>query len=131
MNAYDPIVAYDTVSLSHALEGGKKMSALKSVNSSNFETEVMQAPLPVLVDFWASWCPPCRALAPTLEELAGDEAHRLRIVKVSVEEDRELPERYNVRNIPTLILFKNGEAVARIVGNRSKKALLREIEPYL
>lgn len=107
------------------------MANLSSVNSSNFETEVLKASLPVLVDFWASWCPPCRALAPTLEELAEEEAARLRVVKVSVEEERELPERYGVRNIPTLILFKEGEAVARMVGNKSKKALLREIEAYL
>ncbi|OQA13909.1 MAG: Thioredoxin C-1 [Chloroflexi bacterium ADurb.Bin360] len=107
------------------------MANLKSVDSSNFETEVLQAPVPVLVDFWASWCPPCRALAPTLEELAVDEPTRLRIVKVSVEEERELPEKFGVRNIPTLILFKGGEAVARMVGNRTKKALLREIEAYL
>jgi len=107
------------------------MANLKSVDSSNFETEVLQAPVPVLVDFWASWCPPCRALAPTLEELAVDEPTRLRIVKVSVEEERELPEKFGVRNIPTLILFKGGEAVVRMVGNRTKKALLREIEAYL
>ncbi len=107
------------------------MANLKSVDSSNFETEVLQAPVPVLVDFWASWCPPCRALAPTLEELAADEPVRLRIVKISVEEEHALPERFGVRNIPTLILFKQGEAVTRIVGNRSKKALLREIEAYL
>ncbi len=107
------------------------MANLKSVDSNNFETEVLQAPVPVLVDFWASWCPPCRALAPTLEELAVDEPTRLRIVKVSVEEERELPEKFGVRNIPTLILFKGGEAVARMVGNRTKKALLREIEAYL
>lgn len=107
------------------------MSNLKSVDSSNFETEVLQAQVPVLVDFWASWCPPCKALAPTLEELAGDEPVRLRIVKVSVEEEHELPEKFGVRNIPTLILFKDGEEVVRVVGNRSKKALLREIEAYL
>jgi len=106
------------------------MANLKSVNSSTFETEVLQAPLPVLVDFWASWCPPCRALAPTLEELANEES-RLHIVKVSVEEEHELPERFGVRNIPTLILFKEGQEVTRIVGNRSKKALLRELEAYL
>ncbi|MBN1259397.1 MAG: thioredoxin [Anaerolineae bacterium] len=106
------------------------MADLKAVDSQNFASEVLQAAGPVLVDFWASWCPPCRALAPTLEELAREES-RLQIVKVSVEEERELPGKYGVMNIPTMILFKNGQEVARIVGNRSKRKLLQELEPHL
>ncbi len=107
------------------------MGNLEEINADTFETEVIQAALPVLVDFWASWCPPCRALAPTLEELAAETADRLRIVKVNVQEEETLPRRFEVLNIPALILFKGGQEVLRLVGNRNKKALLRELEPYL
>ncbi len=107
------------------------MSNLPAVDSSNFEQQVLQATLPVLVDFWADWCPPCRALGPTLEEVAEEYGDQFHIVKVNVQKVKDLPAQFGVMNIPTLILFKNGEEVTRMVGNRSKKALLREIEPYL
>lgn len=107
------------------------MANLKSVDQESFESEVLNAELPVLVDFWASWCPPCRALAPTLEDVAAELDERLKVVKVNVQEVTELPGQYNVMNIPTLILFKKGEEATRMVGNKSKKALLRELESHL
>jgi thioredoxin 1 len=107
------------------------MSKAKSVDESTFESEVINAPEPVLVDFWASWCPPCRALAPTLDELAEEMEDRLKVVKVNVQEVSDVPTEYGVMNIPTLILFKDGEEVLRLVGNRNKKALVKEIEPHL
>ncbi|MFP4343501.1 MAG: thioredoxin [Anaerolineales bacterium] len=107
------------------------MSKAKAVDETTFESEVLNASKPVLVDFWASWCPPCRALAPTLDELAEEVGDKMRIVKVNVQEVTEVPQRFSVMNIPTLILFKNGEETLRLVGNRSKKALLKELQPYI
>ena len=107
------------------------MANLKSVDESNFDTVVLNAALPVLVDFWAPWCPPCRALAPTLEEVAVELTDRLQVVKVNIEEIQTLPEQYDVRNIPTLVLFRDGQEVTRFVGGKSKKSLLRELEPHL
>ncbi len=107
------------------------MSQAKAVDETTFESEVLNASTPVLVDFWASWCPPCRALAPTLDELAAEVGEKLQIVKVNVQEVTEVPQRFGVMNIPTLILFKDGEEALRLVGNRSKKALLKELQPYI
>jgi thioredoxin 1 len=107
------------------------MANLKSVDESNFETMVLNATLPVLVDFWAPWCPPCRALAPVLEEMAAELTDRLQIVKVNIEDIQTLPDQYGVRNIPTLVLFRDGQEVARFVGSKNKKSLLRELEPHL
>ncbi|MGC9398955.1 MAG: thioredoxin [Anaerolineae bacterium] len=107
------------------------MANLTALNSENFEEKVLQASKPVLVDFWASWCPPCRALAPTLEELAEEMKDELEIMKVDVQTSSDLSAHYDVLNIPTMILFKDGEAVTRIVGNRSKRALKRELQKFL
>lgn len=107
------------------------MAHLTAIDSSNFTSEVSQASLPVLVDFWAEWCPPCRALGPTLEEVAVEYADRLKVVKVNVQEVQDLPSQFGVMNIPTMILFKNGQEMTRIVGNRPKKTLMRDLEPYL
>ncbi len=107
------------------------MANLKSVDESNFETVVLNATLPVLVDFWAPWCPPCRALAPILEEVAAELTDRLQVVKVNIEEIQTLPDQYGVRNIPTLVLFRAGQEVTRFVGSKNKKSLVRELEPHL
>ena len=107
------------------------MAELEHVHDSNFDDTVGQSELPLLVDFYAEWCPPCRRLGPILEELAQDLEGRLKIVKVDVQEDKPLATRFGVMNIPTLILFNNGEEIERMVGGKAKKALLRELEPHL
>jgi thioredoxin 2 len=91
----------------------------------------LEASVPVLVDFWADWCAPCRMTAPALESLAGDQAGRIKIVKVDVDRNPQTAGRYNIRSIPTLILFRNGQAVETLVGAQSKDALLRQIGRHL
>jgi thioredoxin len=90
------------------------MSALQ-VTVENFEQEVLKSEVPVIVDFWASWCGPCQALLPVIEELAG-EADGFKVVKVNIDDSAELAKKYRVMSVPTLIVFKNGEAVKRSVG---------------
>jgi thioredoxin 1 len=107
------------------------MGNIISVDETNFEAEVINASMPVLVDFWAPWCPPCRKLGPTLEKVAEELVGRLKIVKVNVQELSSLSTAYGVLNIPTMVIFKNGEEVTRIVGNRSQQKLVADIEPYL
>ena len=86
---------------------------------------------PVLVDFWAEWCAPCRAVAPILEDIARENETRLRVVKLNVDENPDVAKRLGILSIPTLILFAKGEEKARVVGARAKEQLLREIEPHL
>jgi thioredoxin 1 len=94
-------------------------------------TEVNGATLPVLVDFWAEWCSPCRALAPTLEALQKEFSGKLKIVKVNVDQNPELATQFNVRTIPTLLLFKGGKIEQQLVGNMPQSTLKAKIEPYL
>ncbi|HHS97120.1 MAG TPA: thioredoxin [Chloroflexi bacterium] len=101
------------------------------VTDRTFEAEVLKADLPTLVDFWAEWCAPCRMIAPIVEEIATELAGRLKVVKMDVDENPATPGRLGIMGIPTLILFKDGAEVARIVGYRPKKDLLAAIEPYL
>jgi len=93
------------------------------LNGKNFEKEVLQSKLPVLVDFWASWCGPCRILSPTVEELSKEYEGRVKFAKVNVDDERELSAKYGIMSIPTLILFKNGKSVDSSIGARPKAAL--------
>ena len=97
------------------------------VSDENFETEVLKSPLPVLLDLWAPWCGPCRAIAPIVDELAGEYAGKLKVVKLNVDDNPRTPTRYGVRGIPNLILFKNGEVQQQIVGAVPRAHLVKAI----
>lgn len=98
--------------------------ATKPVTDASFENDVLKSNTPVLVDFWAEWCGPCRALAPKLEEIAQEMQGKVQIVKVNVDENEETPRRYGVRGIPALLLFKGGQEVGQLVGNHPKDAIV-------
>jgi thioredoxin 1 len=103
-------------------------SAAVTVDESNFENEVTKSAQPVLVDFWAEWCGPCKMIAPLLDEIAKEKAGSLKVAKVNVDDNQALSVRYNVRAIPTLLFFKNGEVRDQVTGMTSKKDLLSRIE---
>ncbi len=104
---------------------------ITDVTDNNFQAEVIESDKPVLVDFWAPWCGPCRVIAPSLEEIADEQADSLRIVKLNVDENQQTAARYGVMSIPTLLVFKNGEVAKTIVGALPKKRLVQELEPAL
>ena len=106
------------------------MSALH-LTEKNFEQEVLKSNIPVLVDFWAEWCGPCRAIAPIVEELATELQGKLKVAKVDVDEAQDLAAGYNVMSIPTLIIFKNGKPVEEILGAMPKPQLMAKIKPHL
>ena len=99
-----------------------------SLTKDNFAAEVLQSTQPVLVDFWAEWCGPCKMIAPVLEELAGEFAGRARIGKVNIDNDQELATQYGIRAIPTLLFFKGGPVAEQVVGAKSKKELKASLE---
>ena len=103
----------------------------KPVTDETFNTDVLTAPGPVLVDFWAEWCGPCRAIAPSLEDLATEFAGKLEVVKVNIDENPMTPSQYGVRGIPTLMIFKDGKPAATQVGAAPKSALKTWIEASL
>jgi thioredoxin 1 len=99
-----------------------------TVTDDNFESEVIQSQVPVLVDFWASWCPPCRMLSPVIDEIANEKGDAAKIVKVNVEESPELARRFKVQSIPLLLFFKDGELKDQQLGATNKKALLAKLD---
>ena len=103
---------------------------LNDVTDANFQAEVLESETPVLVDFWAPWCGPCRVVAPVLEEIAG-ERQDLRIVKLNVDENQQTAAQFEVLSIPTMILFKDGAAAKKIIGAYPKKKLEAELNPVL
>ncbi|HEY9686737.1 MAG TPA: thioredoxin [Coleofasciculaceae cyanobacterium] len=107
------------------------MGNVLNVTDTSFEQEVKKAGVPVLVDFWAPWCGPCRALAPVIEELAGEYEGKLKVVKVNTDENLQIAQNYHISGIPTLILFKNGEPVEQMVGNHKKSTLADVLNRHL
>lgn len=97
--------------------------ALSEISDNTFESEVLQSSSPVLVDFWATWCGPCKAMAPKLEEISATYNGKVKIMKMDVDQNREIPARFGIRGIPTLILFKNGKMLDQIVGNQPKEVI--------
>ena len=103
---------------------------LQDVSDANFQAEVIESDTPVLVDFWAPWCGPCRVVAPVLEEIAGERPD-LRIVKLNVDDNQQTAAAFDVLSIPTMILFKNGQVAKKIIGAYPKRKLEAELEPAL
>jgi thioredoxin 1 len=104
---------------------------IEIVSDATFEETVGGAETPVLVDFWAEWCGPCKMIAPTLEEIATEHEGKLRIAKLNVDDNPETAMRYNVMSIPTLLVFQGGEAVKRLVGAKGKGQLLQDLAEYI
>lgn len=103
------------------------MANLTNVTAANFDQAVLKAEGPVLVDFWAEWCGPCRALGPVLEEVAAENTGKVQIVKVNVDEAPEIANRFGIRGIPTMILFKGGEVKSTLMGNQPKAEIVKQI----
>lgn len=105
--------------------------ATRNTTTSDFEVDVIQSKTPVLVDFWAPWCPPCRAIAPSLEELSDELAGKLQVVKVDIDEHPELARRYGVRSIPALKVFVGGNVAKELLGAMPKQALRAELAAFV
>ena len=104
---------------------------VKEVSDKSFESDVLKSERPVLVDFWAQWCAPCRMLAPTVEAVAEKYAESATVVKLNVDDNPEVSQRYGIKGIPTLILFKNGKEEERVVGATSKEAIARMLDKHV
>jgi thioredoxin 1 len=102
-----------------------------TLTDATFDEEIKASSEPVLVDFWAEWCGPCKMVAPVLDEIASDSEGKLRVGKINIDDNLELARRFDVMSIPTLILFKDGEPQLRIIGAKGKGQLLQELHPYL
>lgn len=107
------------------------MSSIASITDSSFEAEVLESELPVLVDFWAEWCGPCKKISPILEEIAPSYADKIKILKLNVDQNSETPVKYSVRGIPTLILYKAGKVIDTKIGLVSKTQLSEFLDSHL
>jgi thioredoxin 1 len=107
------------------------MANIGNVNDQEFESSVLGSETPVLVDFWAEWCVPCHMVSPVVEEIGQEKGDHLKIAKLNIDENPQATRTYGVMSIPSLILFKGGEEVARVIGAKPKDAILRDLEPHL
>jgi thioredoxin 1 len=107
------------------------MANIGNVNDQEFESSVLGSQTPVLVDFWAEWCVPCHMVSPVVEEIGQEKGDHLKIAKLNIDENPQATRTYGVMSIPSLILFKGGEEVARVIGAKPKDAILRDLEPHL
>ncbi len=107
------------------------MAKLAQVTDSTFDAEVLKPDIPVLVDFWAEWCAPCKMIAPFLEQIAEEYAGKIKVVKLDADSNNQTTMQFGVRSLPTLLLFKNGQTVERLVGAMPKERLLTHIRPHL
>jgi thioredoxin 1 len=107
------------------------MTKPTEVTEATFQSQVIENPLPVLVDFWATWCPPCRMIAPFVEEIAADFEGRAAVCKVDVDHNHPLAQKYNVRSIPTLLFFKNGEVRDQVIGAEPKEKLVARLNALI
>ena len=104
------------------------MKSTIEINEANFETEVLKSTRPVLADFWAEWCGPCKMLSPVIEEIAAEQAERVKVVKVNVDNNPQLAARFGIQSIPTLLYFADGKVIHQTVGVVGKKAILSKLE---
>ena len=107
------------------------MSNAQAVTAEDFDKEVLQSEIPVLVDFWADWCGPCKALAPTVDAIADETAGKLKVVKLDTDKAPTVAAKYGIMSIPTLILFKKGGVVEQLVGMMSKQKIMEKVSPHL
>jgi thioredoxin 1 len=107
------------------------MGDILEVSDDNFESEIVKSDIPSMVDFWAEWCGPCKKVGPVVEELAAEYEGKIKIAKMDVDSNRQTPAKFGIRNIPTLILFKNGEVVNTIVGAQPKTSIEEELKKLL
>ncbi|MDE2126893.1 MAG: thioredoxin [Armatimonadetes bacterium] len=107
------------------------MSSAAAVTKGDFEEEVLKSPIPVMVDFWAIWCGPCKQIAPAVDDLATEYAGKLKVLKVNVDEEQEISERYGIQSIPTLLFFKDGKQVDRIMGAYPRRQIAAKIDSVL